>query len=108
MAIGDDASIGARDETRAENIYFYFGAVAFEGENWFSVAILQRLAILIDPAVTEAAASGLIVECDGDVEQADGLHVRGNNTLRGLALIFEIAQARIGFCELLLQARRRS
>src|SRR5580658_260813 len=94
MAIGDYSPIRSGDETGAENIQLHFRPFAIQRQNRIAFAVLNRLALLVEAAIAQAASRLLVVERDGDMQQADGLDVQGNNTSRGLTFCFEPFQSR--------------
>src|SRR6202041_1375286 len=62
VTIGDDAPIWSRDKSGAENIHLHFRPGAVERQDRVPLTVLQRVAILIQPAVTQPFSGGLIAE----------------------------------------------
>ena len=106
VAIGDHASAWSGDESCAENIELHFRAFSLERQYRIAFTVLYRFAVFVKAAVTQPASGSLVVESDGNMQQANGLDIQRNNALCGLALRFEALQARIGLLQLFLQAGR--
>src|SRR5271156_2644075 len=65
VAIGDYPPIRSGDEASAENIELHFRSFAFQRQNRIAFAILNRLALLVEAGVMQAAPRLLVVERHG-------------------------------------------
>src|ERR1700685_848625 len=64
VAVGDYSAAAPREEASAENVELNFRPLSIERHPRISFAILYRLALLVQAAVTQAASRLLIVERD--------------------------------------------
>ena len=103
VPVGDDPSGIAHREPRAEYVHLHFGAVAPDSEYRIAVAILQRLALLVQAGVAQPLAVLLIPKCDRNMQQTNALHVVPNQVLRGIAFLLNSLQAGIRIVQLFLQ-----
>jgi hypothetical protein len=83
--IGENAAF-ADDESGAEEIRANFRCAAFQGINRVAIAVVERLAIRIDPALTQRAAGGPVDEGDGYMEETHAWRISADYIFRGLRI----------------------
>ena len=95
--------MGSGEKSGAENIELHFGSAALERQNRLAIAILQRVALRIETRVAQPASALLIAKSNGHVQETNALHIRGNERLGRVAVLFHERQPRIGVLQLFLQ-----
>jgi len=75
-------------ESGAEEISANFGCAPLQGIHRIAVAIVKRLAVRIDSAVSQGAARSAVDKGHGNVDEAHARRVGTNHFFRGLRLGF--------------------
>src|SRR5467141_4473645 len=100
VVIGENAAF-ADDESGAKEIRANFGCAAFQRIHRIAITVVERLAIRIDPAVTQRAAGSAVDERDGYMEEAHAWRISADHFFSGLRLGLHAFEPGGRFLELL-------